>query len=163
MIIITHSEQNQQFYDKSDRHPVIHSVSSNAWHTVSDFFGQILTSRPNQESLDAFQAWSLHPWCACSASSDKISCSWTHGTIICIMMTYHVKILDIMLFIYGAFIELIACKLVLSTNKGHSDLDLGSAPWCSHMHLPYSYSLESEVRSLWCNEPRCCLENLEIL
>ena len=115
------------------------------------FFGQLFTPRPNQEGLDAFQAWSLHPWCACSASSDKISCSWTHGTIICIMMTYHVKILDIMLFIYGAFIELISCKLVLSTNKGHSDLDLGSAPWCSHMHLPYSYSLESEVRSHWHN------------
>ena len=79
------------------------------------------------------------------------------------MMNYHVKILDIMLFIYGAFIELISGKLVLSTNKGHSYMDLGSAPWCSRMHLPYSYSLEPEVRSLWHNEPRCCVENLEIL
>ena len=65
------------------------------------------------------------------------------------MMKYYVKILDIMLFfIYSAFIELISCELVLSTNKGHSYMDLGSAPWCSHMHLPYSYSLESEVQSL---------------
>ena len=115
------------------------------------FFRTNTHPRPNQESIDAFQAWSLHPWCACSASSDKISCSWTHGTIICIMMTYHVKILDIMLFIYGAFIELISCKLVLSTIIGHSYMDLGSAPWCFHMHLPYSYSLESEVRSHWHN------------
>ena len=104
------------------------------------FFRTNTHPRPNQESIDAFQAWSLHPWCACSASSDKISCSWTHGTIICIMMTYHVKILDIMLFIYrvsqkkhsykifGLEIMLFTCSQTLWSGLRSSFTKWGTAP-----------------------------------
>ena len=61
MIIITHSEQNLQLYDKSDRHPVIHSVSSNAWQPVSDFFGRILTPDPIRKALMHFKPGAFIP------------------------------------------------------------------------------------------------------